>query len=132
MNDGWSEKDVRYLEADEVTRGYMDAEREGTQPELPEPELARVELVEGEATVVKEPEAVTFALEHNAPAPGLADVVVEQEVAQAGTPPKEAHLEDQERDESAAERVQDEVVTEDEMLDGAPLAALFDTLPGRT
>ena len=78
--------------------------------------------------VVRDPEAETFDLEHNAPTPTKQQEEIEQ-TAQAealGDAPQGHHLEDQFQDEDLDEELQDEFVSEDEFLDMAPARELFD------
>ena len=111
----------------------MSEETEQEQPEQEaeeRPSLApHVEETEdGEAFVVKNPEAQTFDLEHNAPIKDELDEEVEQdqrEAARASGEPTSHHLEVEQEDESLEDELQDEVLTEDELSDMAPARELL-------
>lgn len=87
---------------------------------------------EGEVYVVRDPEAETFDLDHNAPIKTEtgrevdADLAAEQVIKGEAGKPRDHHLEVDLEDESADEELQDEAISEDELIDMAPARELFD------
>jgi len=119
--------------SDETVEGYERAEAEGTQEPLPEPPGPHIEETELGATVVHEPEAQTFDLDHNAPRQTVLDKEVAADQAdyeKLNAEPTDHHLEVEHEDEDLEEELQDGVLEEDELIDMAPAKDLFDDPEG--
>lgn len=124
------EQDSTYRQADETQRGYLEAEVDHSQPQLPRPAASHIELTgDGHIVKAKDLEALTFNREHNAPELSALDAETAEHFAEEQSlpsAPAPEHLEVQIEDESVEEELQDGALSEEELIDMAPAAELFD------